>query len=263
MITAGLDIGLRYVKAVILNDWKLVGFAIAPANNDHEHTANTVLSIALKMAGLERSDIDYTIATGYGRNRISFANETISEISANARGVQWLGLDSDVHIIIDLGAHDTKVIAVDEEYNIQSFVMNDRYEAGMGQFIEELARALELPIDHVSELSLNSCDPLEITSSGLEMAKCEVGYLFSNGHKKEDIVAGIYHAVARRLVAMVKRVGVKGPIIFDGGSAKNIGIIKALETELGMKVHVPENPQLIAATGATLIAAERFIENGS
>ncbi len=262
MITAGVDLGLRYVKAVILKDWKRVGFAIAPAGYDHERTSKLVLRKALKMAGLKKSDIDYMVSTGYGRRKISLANGTISEISANARGVKWLNGKSDVHTIIDLGGHDTKVIAIDDEHHIQNFEMNDRYSVGIGQFIEELAKVLKVPLEQMGELALKARNPVDISTGSLEYGKSEVANLVLKGYKKEDIIAGIYRAVARRLVAMAKRVGIKGTVVFDGGPAKNIGMIKALERELGMKLYVPDNPQIVAATGATLIAAERFKGNG-
>ncbi|MCK5560475.1 MAG: hypothetical protein KAJ51_07770 [Thermoplasmata archaeon] len=262
MITAGVDLGLRYVKAVIFKNWKRVGFAIAPAGYNHERTSKLVLRKALKMAGLKKSDIDYMVSTGYGRRKISLANGTISEISANARGVKWVNGKSDVHTIIDLGGHDTKVIAIDDEHQIQNFEMNDRYGVGIGQFIEELAKTLKVPLEQMGELALKSREPVEISTTSLEFAKSEVANLVLKGYKKEDIIAGIYRTVARRLVAMAKRVGIKGTVVFDGGPAKNVGMIKALERELGMKLYIPDNPQLVTATGATLIAAERFMGNG-
>jgi predicted CoA-substrate-specific enzyme activase len=262
MITAGVDMGLRYVKVVILKDWKRVGFAIAAAGYDHDRSSRYALKKALKMAGLKKSDINYIVSTGIGRRKMSLANGTISEISANARGVKWLNGRSDVHSIIDLGGHDTKVIAIDDEHHIQNFEMNDRYEAGTGQFIEELAKVLKVPLEKMGEMALTARDPVEISANNLEYAKTEVTNLVLKGYKKEDIIAGIYRAVARRLAAMAKRVGIKGTVVFDGGPAKNIGMIKALERELGMKLYVPDNPQIVAATGATLIAAERFKGNG-
>jgi predicted CoA-substrate-specific enzyme activase len=237
MITAGLDLGERFVKAVIVKDWERVGFAIAPTGYDYEGSAKKVLSKALKMAGLKKADIDYLVSTGYGRKRISFYDGFTSETSANARGVEWLGAELGARTIIDLGGHDIKVIGLDDEFNIQNIVMNDQHSAGIGKFIEELAKALNVPLDQMGELSLKAHDPVDITSSGLEFVKSEIGSLFSNGNKKEDIVAGIYRAVARKLVAMAKRVGIKGTVVFDGGPAKNVGMIKALEKELGKKIN--------------------------
>ena len=110
MITAGVDVGLTYVKAVILKNWERIGYSIAPTGYNPALTSKRVLEKALEMAKLDLEDIDFIVSTGYGRRVISLANETISEISANARGVQWLGASLGVHTIIDVGGQDIKVI---------------------------------------------------------------------------------------------------------------------------------------------------------
>ena len=251
--------GLTSVKAVILKDGTRVGYSIAPTGSDPDLTSKYVLEKALAMAGLKRVDIDFTVSTGFGRRVTSLANETISEISANARGVQWLGANLGVHTIIDIGGQDSKVIALDDNLQIHNFAMNDRYDAGIGCFLEELAKVLDVPLDKMGELSLKSKNPVDINTS-LACAKSEVANLVFQGYKKEDIIADIYRAVSRSLVAMAKKVGIRGTVFFDGGPAKNIGMVRALERELGMKMYVPKMPQMVAATGATLIAAERFME---
>lgn len=262
MITAGVDVGLTYVKAVILKDWKRVGYSIAPTGYDPDITSKQVLQKALEMADLKKDDIDFIVSTGFGRRVTSLTNETISEISANARGAQWLGANLDIRTIIDIGGQDTKVIALDDNHQIQNFEMSDKYDTGMGRFLEALAKVLDVPFESMGELSLRSKNPVNITNTRLLFAKPEVAKLIFNGHKKEDIIAGIFHAVARRLVAMAKRVGIRGTVFFDGGPAMNIGMIKAMEDELGMEMYVPKMPQMVAATGATLIAADRFKGNG-
>ena len=261
MITAGVDLGIRCVKAVILKDWHRVGFSFAPTGYNPDLTAKLVLEQALKMAGLKREDIDFIVSTGYGRRVTSLANDTISEILANARGVQWLGANLGVRTIIDIGGQDTKVIGLDDNLQIHKFIMNDKYDAGIGRFLEELAEVLDIPLDQMGVLSLKSKNPVHINTS-LMFTKSEVSNLIFQGYKKEDIIAGIYRAIARSLVAMVKRVGLRGTVFFDGGPAKNIGMIKAMERELGMKMYVPKMPQMVTATGATLVAAERFIGYG-
>ena len=260
MITAGVDLGLTYVKAVILKDWERVGYSIAPTGHDPDLTSKRVLEKALEMAALKRENIDFIVSTGFGRRLTSLANETISEISANARGVQWLGAKLGVRTIIDIGGQDTKVIALDDDLKVQNFAMNDRYDAGIGRYFEMLAKVFDVPLEQIGELSLRSKNPVDIKTN-LVFAKSEVVNLIFQGYKKEDIIAGIYRAVARRLVAMAKKVGIRGTVFFDGGPALNIGMIKAIERELGMKMYVPEIPQIVTATGATLVAAERCMEN--
>lgn len=261
MITAGVDLGSTYVKVLVLKDGERVGYDIAPTGHDHDLTSHQVLRNALDMAGLRQEDIDHIVSTGYGRRVTSLAHETISEISANARGVQWLGGERGVRTIIDIGGQDTKVIALDDDLQIKKFAMNDKCAAGTGRFLEVLARVLEVPLDDMGALSLTSTDPVDITTTCLVFAKSEVATLMFEGHSKEDIIAGIHKAVARRLVGMAKRVGVRKEIFFDGGPARNIGMVRAMERELGMEMYVPEMPQIVTATGAALLAAES-LENG-
>lgn len=260
MITAGVDLGSTYVKAVVLKDGKVAGYGVAPTGHHHDKSAKQVLDKALEMAGLSLEDIQYTVSTGYGRRVTTLSDETISEISANARGVQWVGAEKSVRTIIDIGGQDTKVIALDEDLNMLKFAMNDKCAAGTGRFLEVLARLLEIPLDDLGPLSLTATDPVEITTTCLVFAKSEVAGLIFRGHSKEDIVAGIHRAVARRLVAMAKKVGVKREVFFDGGPARNVGMVKAMEKELGMEMVVPEMPQIVTATGAALLAAESLEE---
>lgn len=258
MITAGVDLGSTYVKVVVLRNRKQMGYHIAPTGHDHDITSRQVLDRALEMAGLERESLDHIVSTGYGRRVTSLTTETISEISANTRGVQWVGAEMNVRTIIDIGGQDTKVIALDNDQQITKFAMNDKCAAGTGRFLEVLARVLQVPLDEMGALSLKSEDPVDITTTCLVFAKSEVATLIFNGYEKKDIIAGIHKAVARRLAGMAKRVGLRKEIFFDGGPARNIGMVRAMERELGMVMIVPEMPQIVTATGAALIAAEMF-----
>lgn len=258
MITAGIDLGSTYVKSVVLKDWKRVGYDVAATGYDHDLSSRKVLEGALKMGGLEREDIDHIVSTGYGRNVTSLSDETISEISANARGVQWLGSELGVRTIIDIGGQDTKVIAMDDDLQMINFAMNDKCAAGTGRFLEVLADVMEIPLDDMGRISLESEDPVDITTTCLVFAKTEVANLIFQGYPKEDIIAGIHRAVARRLVAMAKKVGVRDVVFFDGGPARNIGMVRAMEKELGRKMYVPDMPQIVTATGAAILAAEKM-----
>jgi predicted CoA-substrate-specific enzyme activase len=259
MITAGLDLGETYVKAVILEDSKIGGYSIAPTTYNYDITARIVLGQALDISKLDFNEIDFIVSTGCGRRETSLANGTISEISANARGVQWPGVKTDIRTIIDIGGQYTKVIALDDELMIRKFEISDKYDTGTGRFLEVLAKVLEVPLEEMGPLSLRSENPVHLTNNCLVLAESEVANLVFQGYKKEDIIAGINHAVAKRLATMVKRVGLRDTVLFDGGPALNIGIIKAMENELGVELYVPKMPQIVTATGATLIAAERYM----
>jgi activator of 2-hydroxyglutaryl-CoA dehydratase len=94
-------------------------------------------------------------------------------------------------------------------------------------------------------------------------AKSEVASLIAKGAKKEDLIAGIHIAIAKRLIVMAKRVGIREVVFFDGGPARNMGMRKAFEDQLQMKIFVPEMPQIVTATGASVIALEILEKKGA
>jgi predicted CoA-substrate-specific enzyme activase len=260
VLTAGVDIGSTYTKVVILDDFNRIGYGLTATGASSEGAAQDAFNQALKMGNRQREEVKYMISTGYGRRITSLANETISEISANARGSKWIGQKLGIRTIIDIGGQDTKVIALDENCNILNFAMNDKCAAGTGRFLELLANVLEVPLDEMGKLSLESQNPVDITTTCLVFAKSEVAANIANGKKKEDLIAGIHRAIARRLIVMAKRVGIRKEVFFDGGPARNIGMRKTFETELGFPIQVPDMPQIVTATGAALIAHEKITQ---
>lgn len=259
-ITAGIDLGSTYAKVVVMKDAEVVGYAISPTGSDHNETARKSLERACDIAKISPTAVQYKLSTGYGRRVVTFADSNISEISANATGVEHIAAKQGIRTIIDIGGQDTKVIALDDDLQMSNFAMNDKCAAGTGRFLEILAQVLEVPLDEMGDLALKSNNPVDITTTCLVFAKSEVASLVFKGEKKEDIIAGIHMAVARRLVAMAKKVGIKEKIFFDGGPARNKGMIYALEKEMGRKLVVPPMPQIVTATGAAILAREEMMK---
>ncbi len=56
---------------------------------------------------------------------------------------------------------------------------------------------------------------------------------------------------------MVRGINPKKDFLLTGGVAKNIGVVKFLEEELGEIEKIPVDPQIVGALGAALIAKER------
>ena len=260
VVTAGVDIGSTYTKVVLLDDYKRIGYGLTATGASSENAAQDAFNQALTMAGVTKDVVKYMVSTGYGRRITTLANETISEISANARGSKWIGQNLGIRTIIDIGGQDTKVISLDENCNILNFAMNDKCAAGTGRFLELLANVLNVPLDEMGPLSLSSTAPVDITTTCLVFAKSEVAANIANGKKKEDLIAGIHRAIARRLIVMAKKVGIRREVFFDGGPARNIGMRKMFETELGFPIRVPDMPQIVTATGAALIAYDKFMQ---
>jgi predicted CoA-substrate-specific enzyme activase len=252
MAVAGVDIGAVSAKAVVIADNQIISYSILPTGSDVVKVAKKVLQESLKKAGLKEKDLEHIVATGYGRISVPFADEKMTEISCHAKGASWL--IPETRMVIDIGGQDSKAIRVDESGTVTGFAMNDKCAAGTGRFLEVMARALELPIDKFGRLSLKSKNPCSISSICTVFAETEVISLRAEKKAVEDIIAGIHRAVAKRIVSMATPIGIVSPITMTGGVAKNVGQRKALEEELGTKLLIPKEPQIVGALGAALFA---------
>jgi len=256
MIVGGCDIGSATGKAVVMKDGTIVSYVIIPSTTKPEVTALSAMDEAIRRAGLcKLEDLKYIVGTGYGRLKVPFANENISEITCHARGAHWLC--PTVRTVVDIGGQDCKVMSMDDKGKVIDFVMNDRCAAGTGRFFEAMARALGCELEGLSSLSIRAKRPATITSQCSVFAESEVVTLINEGIDLEDIAAGIHHSVAGRLNSMVRKVGLVEDVTLTGGCAKNEGLAKALEEKLGVRVKkLAIDPQIVGAVGAALIAGK-------
>ncbi|MFA5375711.1 MAG: acyl-CoA dehydratase activase [Dehalococcoidia bacterium] len=257
MIVGGCDIGSTTGKAVIMKDGQIIAYSIVTSTTKPEITAKMAMDEAMGKAGLTSMDeLDYIVGTGYGRLKVPFAKENISEITCHARGANWLS--PSIRTVVDIGGQDCKVMSIDEKGKVLEFVMNDRCAAGTGRFFEAMARVLQVDLGGLSKLALEGKDPAVISSQCSVFAESEVVTLVNEGRDLADISAGLHYSIASRLSSMVRKVGLIEDVALTGGCAKNAGLAKALENKLGVKVvHLPQDPQIAGALGAALIAAER------
>jgi len=258
MIVGGCDVGSTTGKAVILNEASILSHYIVPSTTKPEHTARTAMDEAVRMAGLPSlNDLDYIVGTGYGRLKVSFADDNVSEITCHARGAHWL--NPAVRTVVDIGGQDCKVMSVDDKGRVVEFAMNDRCAAGTGRFFEAMARVLGVGLEGISSLENQGAAPATISSQCSVFAESEVVTLINEGIDLASIIAGINHAVAKRLCAMVRRIGLAKELALTGGCSKNAGLAKALEEKLGVRVEMlSQDPQIAGAVGAALIAREKL-----
>ncbi len=254
MYAVGIDIGSTSGEAVILNGDGILASSIVDTGYNSRRAAGLALDQALADSGLSREQLGPIVATGYGRIAIEFATQQVTEISCYARGMAYLF--PDVRTVIDIGGQDSKVIAVGKNGKAVDFAMNDKCAAGTGRFLEVTARALLLNLSDLGDLSARATRDVPISSICTVFAESEVITLVAEGAERADIVAGLHHAIARRVGAMVKRVGANPTIAFAGGVAKNAGVQRALEEALDIRLVVPPEPQIVGALGAALIARD-------
>lgn len=254
MITAGIDCGAKNIRALILKDGEVVGKALEPAGMDTGGAADKAFETALKEAGLSRDQVDKVIATGSGKNEVSFKDGIVTEVGASARGA--VHFYPDARTVIDVGAEEGRAIKVDARGKVVDFAINEKCAAGAGAFTEAMARALDVKLEELGPLSLKSTKSIPMNAQCAVFAESEVVSLVHAKTPKPDMARAIHDAIADRITSMVRRVGVEEKIALIGGVAKNIGFVKSLEEDLNTKVLIPDVPQFVGAMGAAIVATD-------
>lgn len=256
MYVMGIDSGSTSTNAVIMDgDHKIVASAVVRTGAKSGESAQRILDEVLSEAGLKREDISWIVSTGYGRVSIPFADENVTEISCHGRGAHYF--NPAVRTILDIGGQDSKAIRLNEKGEVADFVMNDKCAAGTGRFLEMIARSLEVDVDELGSIALQSKEDIEITSMCSVFAESEVISLIANNREKTDIANGICRAVANKSYSLLKRVGLEAEFMMTGGVAKNAGVVRAVEEKLGTKLYICPEPEIVGAAGAALYALDK------
>jgi len=261
-VTAGVDVGSVSTQAVVMVDGELFAYANRRTGSSSPDSARRAMDWALEDTGLVIDDIQYVIGTGYGRVNVPFAHKTTTEITCHARGANLL-YGPAVRTVLDMGGQDCKAIKIDAQGRVVNFLMNDKCAAGTGRGLEVIADLLQVPIEEMGELSLQvENEPEPVSSMCVVFAKTEALGLLRKGWKKNDVLAAYSRAMARRVAALLRRIGIESEFVITGGIAKNVGIVTRLEKELGIVARKPNfDTQIAGAVGAALIAQERMMKD--
>ena len=239
-----------------MENGKIRAWSIIRTRPDSSDSAVTVMDSTLEKCGLSLKDIAYVVSTGYGRVNVPFSQATITEISCHAKGTNWFF--PEVRTILDMGGQDCKAIRCDEKGRVREFVMNDKCAAGTGRYLERAAATLNLDLDQIGPLSLEPKEgPLHVSEFCAVFAERDINVLMRGANNLNDILAGVHDAIARRVRILLKQVGVEEELSISGGVAKNIGVLKRLEEEFGLKAMIAPEPQIVGAIGASLFARDR------
>ena len=255
MFVAGIDIGSRGAKGVIMEDNCMVSYTIGDTGPESAKTAEATMDAVLEGTGLSRRDISYVVATGYGRVLVPFANVNISEISCHARGAHWYF--PSVRTILDMGGQDCKAINCDENGRVTNFIMNDKCAGGTGRFLEVIADVLQLPLEEIGPMSLESQQDFPFSTICAVFAKSEALALLKRGVAKSDILNGLHNAIAVRSHNLLRRISIEKEFTITGGISKNIGMVRKLQEKVGLEPLLAPDAQIVGALGAALFAREK------
>ena len=251
----GIDIGSVGSKAVIINEsGKILTSSVVPSGTNYSTTAAMLKEDVLSRAGLKPVDIKASGSTGTG-GRNAVADSYHGVIVCNARGVNLIFPSA--RTIVDIGGQGSQLIDIDENGQVINFNASEICATGSARLLQLLARILQLNIKDLGPLSLKSTHPSSFSTSCTVFLETEVITRIAQGDKPEDIVAGIHHSIADKVSALTRGASIRPEVAVIGGGALDIGLVQSIEEKLGLKVLVPQNPRIIAALGAALIARDR------
>ena len=261
MIVAGCDIGSLTAKAVIMENGKVLSYALIRAKTRPEDSANEVMQMALDRAGLTMDEIGYIVGTGYGREQVPFMDSVESEISCHAKGAFWVMPSA--RMVIDIGGQDAKATRLDDSGAVARYIYNDKCASGTGRFLEVMAEALEVPLEELGSLAAQSKEKLSISNQCVIFAETEVISLVNEGKETADILNALHHSLAKRVASLARSIEVREDVVMTGGVAKNTGVFNALSEALNVNLKSLDglDPQIMGALGAALFAEE--ISNNS
>ena len=251
----GIDIGSVGGKAVIIDDsGKIVTSSVVPSGTNYSTTAAMLKEDVLSRAGLKPADIKASGSTGTG-GRNAVADSYHGVIVCNARGVNLIFPSA--RTIVDIGGQGSQLIDIDENGQVINFNASEICATGSARLLQLVARILQLNIKDLGPLSLKSMHPSSFSTSCTVFLETEIITRIAQGDKPEDIVAGIHHSIADKVSALTRGASIRPEVAVIGGGALDIGLVQSIEEKLGLKVLVPQNPRIIAALGAALIARDR------
>ena len=255
MITAGIDCGAKNTKTIIMKDDQIIGKGMVLSGFDQNKAIVDSCEAALKDAGISEGDVERTCGTGSGKNSIKNVAGLVNEIKAMAKGANYFFPKA--RTVADVGAEEGRAVKIDDDGNVVDFAINEKCAAGAGAFIEAMARALEVTLEEMGSLCLQSDKEIPMNAQCAIFAESEVVGLIHAKTDKPDISKAIHDAMASRIVSMIRRVGVNADVVLIGGVGRNPGFLDAMKRELKLEnIYVPDEPEYGAAVGAALVAAE-------
>jgi predicted CoA-substrate-specific enzyme activase len=247
----GVDVGASATKLVLLDETGEVrSRRVRPSGVDYAATAEACLQETLDEAGADAEVLAGTVATGYGRRNVRFADRSLTEI--HCHGLGCYHLLPHAMTIVDIGGQDNKVIRIGDDGRRLDFALNRKCAAGTGAFLEEIALRLGIELAELDRLAGTASQSVRLSSFCTVFAKTEILTHLRRGVPVGDIVRGAMESVVSRVLEMDP---LDGPVVLSGGvAAHNPTIAAILAERLGRPVEVAPHPRFTAALGAALAA---------
>ncbi|MBI2979336.1 MAG: CoA activase [Chloroflexi bacterium] len=258
MNVAGIDVGGKNIHIVIMADGAVLAKGEAPAGIKKAEAAERLYNEVLQQAGLNQTDIERVIATGSAGRRVSFAHGVIPDAATDARGVAKL--IPSARTVIDIGAEECRAMRMNADGKVLDFAINEKCAAGTGTFVDTMARALEITVEEMAKISLQSTRSIPMNAQCAVFGESEVVSLIHARTEKQDIARAVIDAIAGRVGSVARIVGLENDLVLIGGVAKNGGFVESLKKDLGMEIKIPDAPEFVGALGAAIAASAGVTE---
>jgi predicted CoA-substrate-specific enzyme activase len=258
-LTAGIDVGSTYTKAVVMDaQGAVLGRAMLPTGFQLAKAAESALDNAAAAAGCARDDLAYVVATGFGRHQVPVGNVKVTDLTAAARGATLLFPKT--RTILDVGGQTMKASRLGEGAKVRSFRLNDKCAAGTGAFLEKTARYMGFTTPEIGPLVATSKTAITISGVCAVFAESEVINHLSQGTAPADIMHGAIVSLVGRSVQLMKRAGMEPEFTLIGGILRFERMVDVVRAELQAEVNVPAGDlvQFVAALGAAYLGQRRL-----
>lgn len=256
MITVGADLGTAAIKVVFVEGHNVLWAKACPTLPRQAEACGKLIDDGLAALSIKKDKIEGVAVTGYGRRLFIGAKKIVDEISANAVGTHVLS-DKKARTVINVGGQDVKIIRISPDGKAEDFKMNDKCAAGTGRFFEMAGRILNASVQDLGELGLTSRSPVDLNCTCAVFAETEIVSLLSAGRDRNDIIAGLHRAVAKRISELAYNFHIEEEIYLDGGPALNKDLFLSVQEELMRDVRVLPHPQFTVAFGAAVSLSDK------
>ena len=258
MIVTGIDVGGKNIHLVIMNNDEILAKGNAVAGINKTEAVERLYGEVLEKAKLKREQVERVVATGSAGGRVAFADGMIPDAAADSRGINRLVPSA--RTIIDVGAEEGRAIKISSEGKVLDFAINEKCAAGTGTFVEAMARALEIPVEEMAKVSLESTKSISMNAQCAVFGESEVVSLIHAKTPKHDIARAVHDAIAGRIGSVARIVGLEKDIVMIGGMSLNTGFVESLKREIGIDVIVPDDPGFVGALGAAVAASTGVVD---
>ncbi|MEN8614496.1 acyl-CoA dehydratase activase [Dehalogenimonas sp. THU2] len=259
-LVCGVDVGSVGTKTVVLSaDSHVLASVYLPTGGDPLQAVRRVLAeltqgvtghiTGIAVTGSARELVGKTIGADIIKNEITCQSMAAAYFLPG------------VKTVIEIGGQDSKLIILQDGL-VRDFAMNTVCAAGTGSFLEHQSRRLGLKISDFAARSLESRIPVKVTGRCTVFAESDMIHYQQTGASLDDIIYGLCLALVRNFLGDAGRARmIETPIIFQGGVARNAGMIRAFEEILASRLIVPPLPEFTGAIGAALLLQRELTHN--